>query len=146
MPDLAVALKNEITRLARKEIRSQTAVTKKMAAQHRRDLAALKRMITTLRKEVAFLTAQEKKRVKSKPVHDDQAESVRFSPRWLKIHRKKLGLSALDYGRLIGVSGLTIYNWESGKARPRNQFLPALAGVRGLGKREALKRLELLDG
>ncbi len=146
MPNLAAALKEEIVRLARKEIRSQTKVTKRLATQHRRDLAALKRAVAALRKEVAFLAAQERKRVKRQPVPAEQAESVRFSPRWVKIHREKLGLSAADYGKLVGVSGLTIYHWESGKARPRDQFLPKLAAVRGLGKREALKRLELIEG
>jgi DNA-directed RNA polymerase specialized sigma24 family protein/DNA-binding XRE family transcriptional regulator len=140
------ALKDEITRLARKEIKSQTGVTKRLATQHRRDLAALKRTVAALQKEVAFLAAQEKKRVKSKPVQEDKAENVRFSPRWVKIHRDKLGLSAAHYGKLVGVSGLSIYNWETGKARPRAQFLPKLAAVRGLGKREAIKRLEMLEG
>ena len=40
---------------------------------------------------------------------------------------------------------LTIYNWEKGKSKPRNQQLNAWANVRGIGKREALRRLELLD-
>jgi len=144
MPNLAHALKDEIARLARKEIRAQTGVTKRLATQHRRDLAALKRQVAQLRKEVAFLSGQEKRRVKSTPVQREDAENVRFSPRWVKIHREKLGLSAADYGKLVGVSGLTIYNWESGKARPRDQFLPKLAAVRGLRKREATKRLEIL--
>ena len=143
MPNFATALKKEIVRLARKEIRSQTGVTKRAATQHRRDLAALKRAVAELRKEVAFLAAQEKRRVQRQPV-EDRSEGVRFSPRWLKLHREKIGLSAADYGKLVGVSSLTIYNWESGKARPRPRLLPALAAVRGLRKREALKRLELL--
>ena len=145
MPNIAAVLKQEVVRIARKEIRAQTRVTKKAAAQHRRDLAALKRAVTELRREVAFLAGQEKRRVKSQPV-ETRSEGVRFSPRWVKIHREKIGLSAADYGKLVGVSGLTIYNWESGKARPRPNLLPALAGVRALRKREALKRLELLGG
>jgi len=145
VPNFAAAIKEEIVRLARKEIRAQTGVTKRAAAQHRRDLAALKRVVAELRKEVAFLAAQEKRRVQSQPV-EDRSEGVRFSPRWLKLHREKIGLSAADYGKLVGVSSLTIYNWESGKARPRPTLLSALAAVRGLRRREALKRLELLGG
>jgi len=48
---------------------------------------------------------------------------------------------AKDYGKLIGVSGLTVYHWEAGKAKPRRRQLPAIAAVRGLGKREAAARL-----
>ena len=59
----------------------------------------------------------------------------------MKAQRQRLGLSAADYGRLVGVSGLTIYNWEHDKARPRKAQLAALVAVRGIGKREALKKL-----
>jgi len=52
-----------------------------------------------------------------------------------------LNLSAADYGKLIGVSALTIYHWESGKSRPRKAQLAVLTAVRGIGKREALKRI-----
>ncbi|MEX0885217.1 MAG: helix-turn-helix transcriptional regulator [Phycisphaeraceae bacterium] len=76
----------------------------------------------------------------------EAAEQVRFSPKWLKAHRQKLGLSQEDYGNLAGVSGLTIYNWETGKTKPRQQQLAGWATIRGLGRREARKRLELLEG
>ena len=59
----------------------------------------------------------------------------------MKAQRSRLGLSAADYGKLVGVSGLTIYNWEHGKARPRKAQLAALVTVRGVGKREALLKL-----
>ena len=45
MPNLASVMKDEIRRLARKEIQDQTGTTKKMAAQHRRDIAQLKRQV-----------------------------------------------------------------------------------------------------
>ena len=72
-------------------------------------------------------------------------ENVRFSSRSVKAQRDRLGFSAKDYGLLVGVSGLTIYNWEQDKSRPRQAQLAALAAVRGIGKREALARLELLQ-
>ena len=40
MPNIATVLKDEISRIARKEIRSETAVVKKASAQYRRDIAA----------------------------------------------------------------------------------------------------------
>ena len=66
-------------------------------------------------------------------------------PGWVKTHRDKLGLSAADYGKLVGVSGLTIYNWEKGESSPREKQLLAWGEIRGLGKREAVKRLELIE-
>jgi DNA-binding transcriptional regulator YiaG len=44
------------------------------------------------------------------------------------------------------VTAQTIFNWEHGKSKPRDQQLASLVVVRRLGKREALKRLELLEG
>jgi transcriptional regulator with XRE-family HTH domain len=72
------------------------------------------------------------------------AEKARFSAKWLKAHRARIKLSADQYARLVGVTGLTIYNWERGKGKPSKAKLPALFAVRGIGRRDALKRLELI--
>ena len=144
MPDLAQTLKAEIRRLARSEIRAENQKLREDSARYRRDIASLKRQVGDLTRELSFLRRQEQKRVAQKPAAD-AAERVRFSPKWLHAHRTKLGLSQQDYGRLVGVTGLTIYNWENGKTNPRQQQLAAWAQVRNLGKREANKRLELLQ-
>ena len=60
----------------------------------------------------------------------------------LKAQRRRLKLSAADFGKLLGVSGLTIYNWEQGTTRPRKHHLAALVAVREMGRREALAKLE----
>jgi DNA-binding transcriptional regulator YiaG len=144
LPNLATALREEIRRLARKELREQVGATVKAAAQHRRDLAELKRQVRRLERSVAFLERQERRRLGQKPPAET-AEGVRFSAKGVRAHRQRLGLSAKNYGRLVGVSGLTVYHWEAGRSRPRAQQLAALVAVRGLGKREAMKRLALLD-
>lgn len=135
MTTLATALKEEIRRLARKEIKAATQATAKAVAQHRREIAKLKRQIRDQEKKIASLQ-------KGKPTRQKVDESVRFSARSVKAQRMRLGLSAADYARLVGVSPLTIYNWEHGKSRPRQEQLAQLIAVRGIGKREALKRLE----
>ncbi len=141
MSDLAKTIKDEMARIARKQIRSETSSTKKASAQHRRDIADLKRKISTLTREVAFLRKQEKKRGVMKP-SADLAKGARFSPALVKANRKKLGLSAADYSKLVGVSAVTIYGWEQGRSKPRQAQLASLVAVRKLGVREALKRLE----
>ncbi len=138
-------LKQEITRLARKEVKMQTEAIRKANAHHRRDIAQLKRQMVGLLNHVAYLERQERKRV-VKPVPGASAEGKRFSPRGLKTHRERVGLSAADYSKLVGVTAHTVYSWEQGKSKPRDGQLAALVAVRGLGKREALKRLELLEG
>ena len=145
MADLAGALKEEIRRLARKEIKAETGATKQAVAQYRREIAKLKRQVAEQEKKIAFLEDRERKRLEE-PEPEKAAEGARFSARSVTAQRKRLGLSAADYAKLVGVSALTIYNWENGKSRPRKEQLAALVAVRGIGKREALRRLELLGG
>lgn len=145
VPNLASVLKEEIRRLARKESRAQVRAARRAAAAHRRDIAALKRQVQAMKKQVAFLESQEKRRV-AKPTLEAPSGQLRFSARWLKVHRQRLGISAADYGKLVKASALTVYNWESGKSKPRKEGIAALAAIRGLRRREALKRLEMLGG
>ena len=160
MATLASALKEEIGRLARKEIRQQTAGTARTVARCERDIAALKGQIDDLKRKLSSARTQgapaptaakkaaSKKAATTKPAakatsgSGKQSARGRFSSKGLKANRERLGLSADNYGKLIGVSGLSIYNWEQGKARPRESSIAALNSIRGLGKREAARRLE----
>lgn len=145
MANLAAALKDEIRRLAKKEIRSATGTTKQAVAQYRRDIASLKRQVQEQQKKIAFLESRERKRLGRPKAAEELAEGARFSARSVKSQRERLGLSAADYAKLVGVSPLTIYNWEHGKSRPRKGPLAALVALRGIGKREAMARLDLLE-
>jgi DNA-binding transcriptional regulator YiaG len=144
MPNVAAVLKDEITRLARKEIRNYADPLKKTIVEQRRTIADLKRRVATLERNQGFLNKQEKRRLEKAP-KPAEAEGLRFSPKWVAADRARLGISARDYALLVGVSMLTIYNWEKGKGKPRAKALASWANVRGIGKREALRRLELLD-
>ncbi len=139
MANFAALLKSEITRLARKELKAQLQPLRKANAAQRHDIAALKRQLTDVQRQLA-------KAMKAGPAAGPAAETgdapARFSAKGLQSHRARLGLSAGDYGALAGVSAQSIYNWERGKARPRASQVAALAEVRGLGKRAALARLE----
>lgn len=145
MSDLAATLKEEIRRLARKEIRAQTGSTKQAVAQYRREIASLKRRLKQQDRKIAFLQTQEQKRLGQAPAGEELPQGVRFSARSVKAQRKRLKLSAEDFGKLIGVSAQTVYFWEQGKTRPRQAQLAALVKVRGLGKREALAQLEAIS-
>lgn len=143
MPNIAVLLKDELRRLARREIKANTSSTKGAVAQFRRDIAKLKRQVQAQQKEITFLRSQEQKRLGEPQTNgDDELEGVRHSARSVRAQRKRLKLSAADFGKLVGVSGLTVYNWEQGKVRPRQGRLAALVAVRQMGRREALAKLE----
>jgi hypothetical protein len=111
MANLSSVLKSEITRLARKEIKCAVDPLRKANAAHRREIAELKRQVASLQRE-------------------------------LKVSGKSLREKNHDVGPTRNVRfGQSIYNWEAGKAVPRAGQQVALAAVRGLGKREAEKRL-----
>jgi DNA-binding transcriptional regulator YiaG len=146
MPNIAAVLKDEIRRLAKKEIKAEIGTTKNAVVQSRKDIAKLKRLVQAQQREIAFLKVQEQKRLGQQPTAEEPIENVRFSARSVKAQRNRLKLSAEDYGKLVGVSTLTIYSWEQGKSRPRNAQLARLVAVRGIGKREALAKLAVLNG
>lgn len=143
MPNIASALKSEISRIARREIRAEVESIKKTSAQYRSQIAALKRNVAALERQIR----QAPKQRDGKPDAGDErtAPKRRYSAKRLAAHRAKLGLSTASYGRLCGVSGQTIYRWEQEKARPRQSQLEGIAAVRGLGIREATARLEQLQ-
>lgn len=144
MSNIATALKEEIARVARKEIRRETATLKKASTAYRLEIAALKRRALELERQLRRLAKGTKL---SAPVaaNDDSlslAKGTRFSARSMASQRRRLGLSAAECGLLIGASAQSIYNWEEGKARPRAQHLPAIFALRSLGRRQANEILE----
>ena len=143
MPNVATVLKEEIVRLARKEARTQTAKTKKASVQHRHDIAALKRQVAELERQVAVLSRAALKAA-PEPPKTEAGSSARFTAKGLKSQRSRLGLSAAEYGKLVGVSSQSIYNWEQGVTRPRKDLVAKLAALRGIGKKEAKARLAAL--
>lgn len=145
MPNIASILKAEISRVARKEIRAEVAALKKAVNAYRTDIAALKRRAQALELELRRLRKASPK-VAAQETAEPSAQGLRFSAKGLASHRKRLALSADDCGLLVGTSGQSIYNWESGKARPRASHLPAIAALKTLGKREAAARLTSIRG
>ena len=93
MPNLQSVLASEIRRLARKEIRAEVTATKKAVAQHRREIAELKRRNKELERVVAFLEDRESERLKAEPSKASLPKGTRFSVRSLKSQRAKAGLS-----------------------------------------------------
>jgi len=142
MPNIASTLKSEITRLAQREIRSEVATLKKASAAHRRHIAELKRQLADLQRTSAQL-AKRSRAAHSAPASTAEKDSSRFQARGLRSLRARLGLSQTDMAKLLGVSPLSIYNWEGGKATPRRERLAAIVALRGIGKREALSRLSV---
>jgi DNA-binding transcriptional regulator YiaG len=146
MANIASLLKSEISRVARKEVRGETAGLKKAISSYRSEIAALKRRALALETELRRLGKAAARSAPAAVQDEGPARAQRFSAKGLASQRKRLGLSAQECGLLVGASGQSIYNWEDGKARPRAKHLQALAALRGMGKKEAAARLSELRG
>ena len=142
MQTFAAALKDEIRRLARKEIRAQMSAIKRAVGQFRHDIARLKRQLAACQRQFSRRNADAGSGAGESLPHDGATRSrTRFSARSVRAQRKRLKLSAAEFGRLVGVSGQTIYQWEQGKSRPRKSQFAALVALRSMRRREALVRL-----
>jgi DNA-binding transcriptional regulator YiaG len=118
----------------------ETAKLKKASAQYRSDIAALKRRVATLEKQLSGKTTQSAAAL----VAPDTDTRIRYSAKSLSAQRQRFGLSAAAMGTLLGVSAQTIYSWEAGKSRPRQQQMATIGAVKMMGKREAEARLNQL--
>ena len=144
MPNIASALKAEISRIARKTIGEETRALKKTIGPYRSEIAALKKRATALELQLRRLG---KTVARKAPVAVETNDDIshRFSAKGLAKNRQRLGLSAKEYGALVGASALSIYKWEKGEVRPRAKYIAAIASVRALGKKDAAARVAQLS-
>jgi len=140
MPNIAALLKDEISRLSRKEIRKEVLPLRRATATYRREIAALKRTVAALERRAKSLAKATAPREGSPTVNE--GTPIRFVSKGLVSLRKRLGISAADLARLPGVSMQSIYTGEHKKATPRKEQVVAIAALRSIGKREAQSRLQ----
>ena len=145
MPNIATVLKAEISRVARKDARAETQPLKKASAQYRSDIAALKRRVLALEKQLSRLARSSKASASPAPAKAS-AGGLRYSAKGLVAQRKRLGLTATAVAKILNVSVQSIYTWEDGKTRPRASQLPAIASLRKMGKQDAATFLASLSG
>jgi DNA-binding transcriptional regulator YiaG len=137
MPNIASILKAEIIRLARKEVRAATESLRKAVADHRSEIAELKRRAHSAEQALRRARRGPAEAPDPRDSSESPGKAFRFSAKGLASQRRRLGLSANDCGLLLGTSGQSVYNWEAGKARPRASHMSAIAALRKLGRREA---------
>lgn len=141
MANIGTLLKQEISRLCRREVRREVEAVKKASAAYRRDIAALKRQVIALERKSTLLAKRTAAAVDNAPATLPD-RPVRFVAKGLRSLRTRLGFSAKQLAVLLGVSEQSVYNWETKKATPRKEQLAAIIGMRDIGKREAQLRLD----
>jgi DNA-binding transcriptional regulator YiaG len=140
MAKLEMILKAEIVRLSKREMRKVTVPLG-------REVRSLKSMVSHLRKTVSLLEkfaarqqsqmASDRSRLQAAP---EEMKKARFSPRLIRLLRKRLRITQRELAALAGVTVGAIYQWEQGLFEPRDDKKGALVALRKLGRRE-VKRL-----
>jgi DNA-binding transcriptional regulator YiaG len=147
LPNLASVFKAEIARIARREVKTQVEPLKKQLAASRAEVTSLKRRLSDLEKGAKAKRTERSAEAAAADTSQSEADRNRFRFRasGLASNRKRLGLSAEQFGKLVGATGQSVYAWEAGKTVPRGKSLAAIASIRGIGKKEVAKRLTELD-
>lgn len=151
MPNIAKVLREEIARVARKEIRAAVLPLRKPAVAARKGVADLRQKVAALEKENRRLAAAIDAVQKAQPaaaMAPQEEGRVRVTAKGLRSLRKKLRLTAEDFGKLLGVTGQAVHIAErkSGSLRLRQKTRAAYIAIRDLGARAVKARLEAMAG
>lgn len=131
-------LKAEISRLARKEAKQVVAPVQKASANYRGLIAGLRKRIDSLEKELAMLKRAVPSTERALATKTEPEGRFWITGKGVKTLRTRLGLTQVQFGKLAGVSGQSVVNWEAhkGKINLRKATGARLQGLRGKGKRE----------
>lgn len=135
MPNVGLALRQEISRLAKKEAKTQVEGLRAATNRYRHEIAALKRQLASLEKVVAT-NGRTYRRAPAEESENVPTPQIRFVAKGLPSLRRRLGLSSADLALMLDVTSQSIYNWEHGVSRPRTAQLQKLASLRSAGKRQ----------
>lgn len=138
MPNLSQMLKQEIGKIARRELRSELLALKSATSKYRAEIATLKRQVAALTHRLVESDRIERMSARIAAVANGDTTKFRYSAKSLIALRRRLGLSRRDFGILLGVSEVTIYNWETKNGRPNKEHIVRIVAARSLTKKQAL--------
>ncbi|MBM4143351.1 MAG: helix-turn-helix transcriptional regulator [Lentisphaerae bacterium] len=145
MPNVAQVLKAETLRLARKEARAATAKLRKDNAALKRNTADLKRRLAALEKSSRQLASLVRdRRSETLAPSREEMDKARVTSRMIRALRKRLKLTQVDFARLVKVTPLTVWTWETkdGRIRLRTVSKAAVLEARKMKAHEARERLD----
>ena len=143
MGKIETAVKSEIARLAKKEIRAVCGPLARDVRELKRTVSQLSRTVASLERTAKEWTKQTRAQKAELKVPEAEVKAARFSPGLIRSLRQRLGLSQGQLASVVGVSTVSIGLWEQGKTRPTGPNRTALVALRKLGRRDVRRILEL---
>lgn len=147
---LAQAMKEEIRRVARREINKELAPIKRVNAAQRTLIANLRRDVTDLQKAIKHVERQVPETGTSTPSEaaKDKRRAGWMTGKGVRSLRSRLGITQAELAKLAGVSHQTVVKWEKGdgKIAFRGQkTADRMQEIRSLRKKTAAKALAQLS-
>jgi len=136
------AVRTEIMRLVRRELRSMVLPLGKEVRQLKRGMGRLNKSVAGLERVVAAQVREAEARKDRLEVSEEEARTARLSGRLIRALRTRLGISQGQLAVLVGVSTGAVAQWEQGMISPRGQNRAKLVALRKLGRRDARRMLE----
>ena len=135
------ALREEIQRLARKEVRALLEKTVDDVRKLKARVRALEAELQAMKTAKARQQARERIATAQREIASGEASRIRMSAGLIKKLRLRLKLSQPKFARILGVSNAAVGFWESGKANPRPEMRVKIAALRQAGRRDVMRLL-----
>ncbi|MBN1942218.1 MAG: helix-turn-helix transcriptional regulator [Phycisphaerae bacterium] len=146
MPNVLQALKAEIGRVAKRELKKDIARLRQDTIWLKKNIADFKRRVAALERENRLLRAKSSRLEKGTTPPAEDLQKMRVTGKMVRALRKRLKISQVELGKLLNVSGQSVYQWErkDGRLRLRELTKAALQRVRQMGKREVKAEMDKL--
>ena len=158
MTAFSESFRSEVARIARKENKGEMSSLRKTATNQRAEIATLKRDLKDLAGQVRSLakalqkslTAAERQQPRRQSPDSSagtpaaanrRGRAFVFSHEALVAKRQAFHMTQKEMAQLLGVSSLSVYKWETGRATPREAQLVRVREVLQMGVREARRQI-----
>lgn len=141
------AFRNEVVRMARKELKPELQDMRKLITSHRSEIASLKREVKSLTSQLKV--AQRHAKAGGVDAPSDQPKVSKLAarqefvlaPEMLTQMRQTLGATQLQMAALLAVSPLSYSRWEKGLTKPRPKQLAKIEELVSMGPFKAKKMM-----
>ncbi len=137
MPNYTGVLNEEIARIARREVRAAADPLVKKVGELRKRVSDQAKCVADLAAKLGKLEKElGLEELITVTVSDEQLDKARVSPSYVANVRKKYKLSRNEMALLLDVNPNSIYLWENGKSKPRQDVKAKIVQLREMGKRK----------
>jgi len=136
------AVRSEIMRLVRRELRGVVVPLARDVRQLKRSMGRLSKSVARLERVVAAQVREAEAGRDRLGASEEEAKTARLSAGLIRKLRTRLGITQGQLAVLVGVSPGAVAQWEQGMISPRGQNRASLVALRKLGRRDVRRMLE----